>query len=533
MSSILISGGTVIDGTGADPRQADVRIRDGVFAEVGPSLAAREDDRIVDARGREILPGFIDAHSHDDAALLRPGAMAPKLSQGVTTTVIGNCGHGCAPSGAGAALRDYSTPILGPFPDEHYGTFGDYLDALDRAELALDVVALVPHAPLRSAVLGMERRPATAAETARVVGLLDEALSAGATGLSYGLMYSPGNAAARDELEAIAGAVARAGKVLVAHVRNEADLLQTSLDEFLVLGRSTGCAVHVSHLKVTGPRNFGTMPAIIDKLEAARADGLDVTADIYPYEAGSTTAATLFPSWSTDRGVDSLLEVLADPAARRRALDDMRRPWTGALENYFHTLGPAAILLAGFGTEANVGLEGMRLSDIAAFRGQDAAECFADLMREEGGAITVVLFQTDIEGMKAALSWPHTIVGSDGLPREHGYVHPRLFGTFPRVLARYAGQGGVLSRHEAVHRMTGATARRFRLHSGVIAPGSPAALQIIDPRVYSDRADFNSPREETAGLDTVYVAGRVAWGAGPGAVGAGRLHRERVVAGAR
>jgi dihydroorotase/N-acyl-D-amino-acid deacylase len=206
----------------------------------------------------------------------------------------------------------------------------------------------------------------------------------------------------------------------------------------------------------------------------------------------------------------------------------MQRPWTGALENYFHTLGASAILLAGFGTPANAAYEGWRLSDIAAERGQEPAECFADLMIDEGGAITVVLFQTDIEGMKTALAWPHTIVGSDGLPREDGYVHPRLFGTFPRVLARYAGENAAVSRHDAVHRMTGATARRFGLASGVIAPGAPASFQIIDPAVYTDRADFSFPREETAGLEHVFLSGRRVSGAGAVVTGGGRLRRSHI-----
>ncbi|MFV0252689.1 MAG: N-acyl-D-amino-acid deacylase family protein [Beutenbergiaceae bacterium] len=528
MVDMLIRGASVIDGTGAEPVRTDVRVRGTEIVEVAPGLPAADDEQVIEATGRELLPGFVDVHSHDDAALLRPEGLLPKLSQGVTTTVVGNCGHGCAPSGAGAALRDYSTPILGAFPAQRYERFNDYLDALDHAELPVDTVALVPHAPLRSAVMGMQRRPAEPLELDTIVGLLDDALTAGAAGLSYGLMYAPGNAASRDELQAIAATVARSGRLLVAHLRNEADLLDDSLEEFLDLGRATGCSLHVSHLKVTGRNNFGTMPAVIQKLDAARAQGLDVSADIYPYDAGSTTAAVLFPSWATDRGVDSLLQVLRDPTQRDRALADMHQAWTGGLENYFHSLGPAQILLAGFTAEANLGYDGARLSDIAAERDQDPAQCLADLMLDEGGEITIVLFQTDIEGMKAALQWPHTLVGSDGLPREQGYVHPRLFGTFPRVLARYAGPSGVISRHEAVHRMSGAAAERFAAGPGVIVPGAPASMQLIDPASYTDRADFAAPRQLTAGLEQVFLHGQRVWAAqddGPNARSAGQLHR--------
>ncbi|MBK0418651.1 amidohydrolase family protein [Leucobacter sp. CSA1] len=525
-SPFVIKRGTVIDGTGAPAARLDVRVRDGVIVEVAPALEPGADERVVEADGREVLPGFVDVHSHDDAALLREAAMDPKLSQGVTTTVIGNCGHGCAPTGDRAMIEEYSRPVLGDFPEQDFGSFGEFISVLADAPLALNSVALVPHGPLRAAVTGPQRRAAGGAEVDAICGGLDEALSAGAAGLSFGLMYSPGNAADPDELRRIAETVARRGKLLVAHVRNEADRLEASLQEFLDLGRATGCALHVSHLKVTGPGNFGTMPRVIDLLDRARDEGLDVTADVYPYSAGSTTAVTLFPSWSADRGAASLLEALSDPETRRRVLRELRAPWDGPLENYFASLGPEKLLLAGFVREENLPFEGRPLSEIAARRGADPADCLADLMLEEAAGLTVVLFQTDIAGMETALAWPHTLVGSDGLPRERGYVHPRLFGTFPRVLARYAGPGRPLGREEAVRRMTGASARRFGVEAGVVAEGMPADLQIIDPGCYGDTADFADPRSLTTGVERVFVAGEAAWEGGrPTGVAAGTQHR--------
>ncbi|MBO1902438.1 amidohydrolase family protein [Leucobacter weissii] len=522
----LITGGTVLDGSGRPAVRRDVRLRGGLIAGVADRLDPAPGETVVDAAGLEILPGFVDVHAHDDAALLRPGAMDPKLSQGVTTTVIGNCGHGCAPTGDRAMIEEYSRAVLGDFPAQRFDTFPRFLSALDRAPLRTHAIALVPHGPLRAAVLGPQRRAARDEEVDAICGGLDDALAAGAAGLSLGLMYSPGNAAGPEELRRIAGTVAKRGKLLVAHIRNEADHLERSLREFLDLGRGTDCALHVSHLKVTGPDNFGTMPRIIALLDEARAAGLDVTADVYPYSAGSTTAITLFPSWAADRGAASLLEALEDPAARRRILDEVRAPWEGPLENYFASLGPANLLLAGFALAEHAEHEGRSLAQIAELRGQDAAECLADLMLAEEAGLTVVLFQTDIAGMETALSWPHTLVGSDGLPRERGYVHPRLFGTFPRVLSRYAGPGAPLSREEAVHRMSSASARRFGLAERRIAPGCAADLQIIDPAVYRDTADFGDPRGLTAGLEQVFLAGRPAWRSGrPTGVDAGVAYR--------
>ncbi|GAA1185406.1 D-aminoacylase [Nesterenkonia xinjiangensis] len=503
--------------------------------EVGADLPSVEGETLLDAAGRLLLPAFVDVHSHDDAALFRPRALDPKLSQGVTTTIVGNCGHGCAPSVAGGGLEDYATPVLGPFPEEVFPRFTDYLDAVERSAPALDVIALVPHAPLRAGVMGMEQKPADAAQLREMAAHLDEALSAGAVGLSLGLMYAPGSAAEREELLALAQVVARRDKVLVAHIRNEGGRLESSLDEFLALGRDAGCALHVSHLKVTGAANFGTMPQIIDRLEAARAEGIDVTADVYPYTAGSTTASTLFPSWTTRRGTDSLLQVLTDPDARARALDEVRRPWDGPLENQFTSVGPDAILLAGFSHPETRAFDGRALVDIAAERGQDPAEALADLVLSEDGVLTIIVHHSDPQGMREVLCWPHAFLGSDGLPREEGYVHPRLFGTFPRALSTYAWQDGLLPAEAVVRRMSSAPRARFGVPGGSIVPGAPADLQIIDPSTYTDRADYQNPRRETHGLDAVLLGGRPVWPRPPGTPdapgsGSGQLHRTGPVA---
>lgn len=506
---LLIMGGLVDDGSGAHPVHVDVLVERGRVARVEPQLLPPPGAEVVDARGLELLPGFVDVHAHDDAALFRPGALEPKVRQGVTTTVIGNCGHGCAPSGTDRSLEDYSTPVLGPFPPQRWSRFGDYLAELAARPLGLNTVALVPHAPVRAAELGFDTRPADAAEVDRITGAVGEALDAGAAGVSLGLMYAPGSAADRTELVAIARTVAARGKLLVAHVRNEADDLLDSLAEFADLGRASGAALHVSHLKVTGPRNVGRMPEAIEALDALRSEGIDVTADVYPYEAGSTTVATLFPSWATDRGVASLLTTLVDPGGRAAVLTGLREPWSGPLENYFASIGPTAIALAGFGRPEHAGFEGRSIADLAVARGQEPAECLIDLVLAEAGTLTVVLFQTDLAGMEHALAWPHTLVGSDGLPREQGYVHPRLYGTFSRVLIQYAGPGRVLTRTEAVHRMSVAAALRFGRPGPVgVVPGAAADLQLIDPLAYADRATYETPRRHPTGLVGVWIRGR-------------------------
>jgi N-acyl-D-aspartate/D-glutamate deacylase len=512
--SFVVRGGVVYDGTGAAGRVADVEVRDGIVTAVTPAGDHQDPALdVVDATGLDILPGFIDAHSHDDAALFRPGGLVPKIGQGVTTTVLGNCGLGVAPSHAD--LEASAAPVLGPFPPGRaWPRFADYLADVASSARAVNTVALVPHTPLRAAVLDFERRAATPAEVSRLAGAVGEALDAGAGGVSLGLMYSPGDSATRPELLALARETAARGKLLVAHIRNEADQLRASIDELADLGRSAGTAIHISHLKVTGPRSRGTMPAIIDHLDALRSEGVDVTADVYPYDAGSTTVVSLFPPWALSQGTAGLVELLRGGESRRDVLASLREPWQGtALENQWAAIGAARILLSGFHAPALAAFEGLSVADIATIIGLEPLEALADLVVATEGQLTVIVFHTDFEGVKTALAWPHTMVGSDGLPRETGSVHPRLYGTFPRALTL-----GVLSRAEIIKRMTQDPAARFGLRArGAIAPGNAADLQLIDPATYADRAIYSSPRLSPTGLMAVYVNG-LSVGKGPAGV---------------
>jgi N-acyl-D-amino-acid deacylase len=575
VTTLVLVGGTVWDGSGGAGRVADVVVRGDVVTAVGVGAAAsvtggdgvgRGGGRagaaapvgdghrasssgaqggveVVDASGLDVLPGFVDVHAHDDAALFRPGGVAPKTGQGVTTTIVGNCGQGVAPSPTDPddrSLEDYSRPVLGGFPARRWGSFADYVRTLAEGDadgwFGLHAATLVPHAPLRAGVLGFERRPADAGERSLIAASVGEALDAGALGVSLGLMYAPGDAADRPELVALARECAIRGKLLVAHVRNEADGLRDSIDELASLGRETGAAVHVSHLKVTGPRNVGGMPAIVEHLDALRGSGVDVSTDVYPYDAGSTTVASLFPPETADRGVESLLDALRPGTrSRRQVLDGLLEPWAETtLENQYAAIGPARISLAGFTRPEHVAFEGRSVAEIAASVGADPREVLADLVLAERGALTVIVFHTDLEGMRTALAWPHTLVGSDGLPRETGTVHPRLYGTFSHVLDEYAGSGpqAVLSRGEAIARMSTRASSRFGLggagagagSAGAaigrtvgsgrvggalgIAPGAVADLQLVDPAAYADRATYATPRLGPSGLIGLWSAGR-------------------------
>ncbi|GAA5134761.1 D-aminoacylase [Pseudonocardia adelaidensis] len=525
---MLLRGGRVLDGTGADRGTCDVLLDGERIAALGPDLAAGEGTEVVDVAGRYVLPGFIDVHAHDDLAVLDPAGCLPKLRQGVTTVVVGNCGHGPAPT-AGGVLADYSAPVIGRAPGRVFATFGDYLDAVAAAPRTTNVAALVPHGPLRAAVMGAGARAASAGEVDGMAGLLSDALAAGGAGLSLGLMYAPGNAAAPDELGALAEVVARHGRLLVAHVRNEAGQLLDSLREVCDVAQRAGCGLQISHLKVTGPEAAGSMPRALELLGSYRAAGLDVTADVYPYTAGSTTAATLFPPSALADGLTSLLGALRDRTSRAALLAELDRPWP-RVENYLRCLGPDRILLAGFTAQASARYEGAPLAAIAGDRGQEPGECLADLLLEENGLLTAVLFQTDPGGVEQAMRWPYTMIGTDGLPGGSGYVHPRLYGTFPRVLESYTGDGRPWDPATAAHRIAGLPARRFGLADrGELRPGAVADLVVLDPGRWHDRATFEDPRNSPDGLELVVMGGRVVLGRHGEVTGepAGRLLRRR------
>lgn len=508
---VLLHGGEVVDGTGAERRRADVLVEDGRISAVA-DIPCDIDAPVVDVSGSVVFPGFIDVHAHDDLALLRPGGVEPKIMQGVTVDVVGNCGHGCAPVATDPQMQaSYSGPVLGRFPEAFpWESFPEYLDQLSAAGLRTNAVALVPHGALRASISGYARRPLDARELARATRDLDEALERGAAGLSLGLMYAPGDVADHTELVALARVVAARDRILAAHIRSEGDAIVGSLRELLDIARRSGVRVQLSHLKVVSPRNRGRMPEILAVLDAARSEGIDITADVYPYTAGSTTAAALFPNWTLADGVPGLLASLDMPSERARIVASMYRPWEQQ-ENSFRALGPDGILLAGFRQPGNEGYEGARLSDVADERGVDAAECLCQLMTEERGELTVVMFQMDEADVTTALSWPWSLIGSDGLPVQSPYTHPRMYGTFARIFSEYVRKRGLLTIEEATRRMTTLPAERFRIPGrGVLRAGAAADLVVASPERIEDHATFAAPRRFPEHVRAVLVNGEFA-----------------------
>lgn len=513
VSKTLIRNARIVDGTGAPWYRGDVLIEGGKIAAVGPHLDGAGAE-VVEADERYLAPGFIDTHTHDDLMYLRQPDRREKVAQGVTTVVVGNCSFGLFPHVAGreGLLRDHFASLLGPVREgESFADFAGYRTALEKPGIAINLVSLVGHASLRLAVMGWESRPATAAEREAMASLLDTQLREGAHGLSIGLVYPPSAWADEAELLALAEVVARHDALLAAHVRSYERELPQSIEEYLALLKKTGARGLLSHLQAAGRPYWGTLPKAIAMLEKARAEGVDVSFDMYPYPAGSSTILQLLPPSAQEGGIEALLAKLADPAqkaALRQAVDGGSSPHDAGWESKVCLIGWENVRIGGVVEQSLRVLEGRSLADIAKERGEAPFDTLAWIIVQDRGRTNAVMFQLSEDDLRAALTHPLHMLGSDGLPREGGKPHPRAFGSFPRFLARCARERGWFAIEEAVRHMTAVPAQRFGLSDrGLVRPGMAADLVLFAEDVM-DGATFEEPTLPPTGIADVAVAGK-------------------------
>jgi dihydroorotase/N-acyl-D-amino-acid deacylase len=514
----LIRGAKVVDGSGNPWFYGDVAIGGDRITAVAPPgriepANARE---VVEAAGMVVAPGFIDIQSHSIVPLMRDARCLSKITQGVTTEIMG---EGWTPAPFGGRIVDPMPHTLALDRDDDWAErartwtrFGDWLDALVERGVAPNVGSFLGGGTLREYAKGLEMGPANDDELAVMRRVMAEAMADGAFGVAFALIYPPDAYVATDELVEVCRVVATLHGVYITHIRNESYQLVAALDEAIEIGRRSGAPVEIYHLKASGRDNWAAMPAAIERIDAARAAGIDVTADMYPYTASGTGLAIVLPPWAAADG--KFFDNLRDPATRATIRAAALHP-DGAWEAAEQETGPEGIMPVGFSLPEHQQYAGKRLSEIAAARGQLWVDAAIDLMLAEESLIPTIFFGMSEENLALQLRQPWMKVASDagGLDpawaRAQGPTHPRAYGTFPRVLGTYVREERVMPLEDAVRKMTSAVADRLGLRDrGLLRAGMAADVVLFDPATIADRATYEDPHQLSVGVRDVWVNGQ-------------------------
>jgi N-acyl-D-aspartate/D-glutamate deacylase len=511
---LVIRNGRIVDGTGNPFFRADVGIAGGKIRLIAKGIDPGRAGRVVEAEHRVVCPGFIDTHTHDDIYLLKCPTCDDKVLQGVTTSVIGNCGQSPAP--IGEAHRQELIEFLQVMShgrlrrdelDIH--TFADYLGKLEESKPGINVVPLVGHSTVRMCAMGMANRPPTAAELKEMQSQVRRAMEEGAFGFSTGLIYAPGNYAATGEIVALAKMGAPYGGIYATHMRSESDQELEAMAEAVRIAEESGVAVHIAHHKIAGRSNWGKSTETLRMMAEARDRGVEVTCDQYPYRAGSTYLAAVLPPRALAGGPAVFSAKLRDPAFRAEIVRTVEEGNEPGWENLIKGGGFDGIMIA---VSRRAECVGKTVAAIAEMENKDPYDVIFDLIAEENIGVIAILFMMGEEDVRRIMQNPFTMIGSDGIP---GFgvnkVHPRMTGTFPRVLGKYVRQEAVLSLEEAIRKMTSLPAQTFGLKSkGLLKEGFDADLVVFDPQTIIDRSTYAEPNQGPEGIDYVCVNGRLA-----------------------
>lgn len=503
MQTVLLKNGAIVDGTGSESRHGDVLLRDGRIAALG-SFEPPADAVVVDCTGLTVAPGFIDAHTHSDLQVLE--GRRDKLLQGVTSEVVGNCGFSAYPSSADFnALRQFANGIF--CGDDSWGwtSAEEYLEAVTTSPTA-NVVSLVGHGSLRIAIAGNRQGPLPAADMEAMERLLDEALVAGAAGFSTGLMYAPGSSAPFEELERLCRVVARRDKIYTTHMRSYFSGVVDAIDEQLELARRTGCRLQISHLQIVGSKNWDLQDRMMERIETAKTEGIDIAFDCYPYVAGSTVLTQVLPQWTLEGGTESLLARLTDPAEHRKIAAETKEviEWRWS-----------DIYISATGSEKNRSAIGHNLAELAEQHGKPPVEVMIDLLIEERADVNMLSFNQSEENLRQTLGHPLSMVISDGFYVK-GRPHPRLHGTFPLLLGTVVRNRGWMPLEQAVQKITDTPAQRFQIRDrGRLAPGCFADVTLFDAASVDSPATYDEPERAPLGIRYVFRNGELDVGKPP------------------
>jgi N-acyl-D-amino-acid deacylase len=508
---VLIRGGLVFVGDGSAPFRAEVGITDDKIVLLGAAdnVAAT---RVIDARRLAVAPGIINMLSWSTESLIAEPRSESEIRQGVTTQIFGE-GQSMGPLSASMKRRRKQQQTVVKFNYE-WNTLAEYLDWLERRGVAQNVASFVGAGTVREHVVGAANRPATPKELAEMQRLVDEAMTDGALGVGSALIYPPGSYATTEELVALCQVAARHGGMYISHIRSQSDRLVDSVDELIRISREAGLPAEIYHIGASGEQNWPKMEEAIRRIEAARADGLRITANMHAYQAGCTGLTACLPPWVQEGGGEAMLRRLQDPASRRRIAVEIRSD-NDAWDNPYRAVGSAERLrLVHFESAALKRYEGMTLAEIAADRGKDPVETIMDLIVEDRSRIETVYYTDTEENVRKQIQLPWISFGSDaasmsidGVFRGYG-THPRAFGNFARVLGKYVRDERLLTLEQAIHRMTGLPAANLKLdRRGLLREGCFADVVVFDPNAIADRATFERPQQYAVGVKHVFVNG--------------------------
>jgi N-acyl-D-amino-acid deacylase len=507
---VVIRNGRIYDGSGRPPFVGDVAVRGDTIARVG--RVGRTRGRLeIDATGLAVAPGFINMLSWATESLIADGRALSDIRQGVTLEVFG---EGWSMGPLNDAMKAEMKRQQGDIRyDIEWTTLGEYLEYLVRRGVAPNVASFVGATTVRVHVLGYENRAPTPAELEKMKQLVRQAMEEGALGVGSALIYAPGAYARTDELIELARVAAQYGGMYISHIRSEGNRLLEAIDEVITIARRAGVRAEIYHLKAAGRANWPKLEAAIRKIEAARAEGLAITADIYVYTAGATGLDAAMPPWVQEGGLQAWIERLQDPSVRARVRQEMTTP-SDEWENLYLLAGPENIVLAGFKNEALRPLIGKTLAEVAADRGRSPEETAMDLVIEDGSRVEAIYFLMDEDQVRRKIALPWVAFGSDAeAPAPEGVFlnwrpHPRAYGNFARLLGRYVREEKIIPLEEAIRRLTSFPARNLRIpRRGLLKAGYYADIVVLDPAHIQDHATYEDPHRLATGVLHVFVNG--------------------------
>lgn len=506
---LVIRGGTLYDGSGAAPVAGDVAIRGDRIVAVGKVEGKGRTE--VPANGMAVAPGFINMLSWATESLIADPRSQSDIRQGVTLEVMG---EGWSMGPMNAVMKAQETERQGDikYPIE-WTSLGDYLSWLEKRGIATNVASFVGAATVRVHELGEGDVDPTPEQLARMQALVRQAMNEGALGVGSSLIYAPGSYAETDELVALTREAAQCGGMYISHMRSEGDRLEQAVDELIEISRRSGAPAEIYHLKMAGRDNWGKLAPVVEKVEAARAAGQRITADMYTYTAGATGLDAAMPTWVQAGGLEAWIERLKDPAIRARVAAEMKGPGSD-WENLYHGAGADKMILSGFKNDALKPLTGKTLAEVAAMRGKSPEETAMDLVVEDGSRVGTVYFLMSEDNVRRQVQLPWMSFGSDAASQSAEGVflksgaHPRTYGNFARLLGRYVRDEKLIPLEEAVYRLTTLPATNLGIKErGALKPGYHADVVIFDPAAIADRSTFEKPHQYSVGVRDVFVNG--------------------------